>query len=87
MSTPLTERTDRLALVHELPRRDELVGVAAELARTTGAAHVVLALDPRRFAAGAVSSPGCPAEVLAALKPVSAASPASICTQVVGSHS
>ncbi|MEM7249436.1 MAG: ATP-binding protein, partial [Acidobacteriota bacterium] len=52
------------AVKHGFPRRDDLIGVAEELAASVGASHAVIALDPERFAAGAVGSPGLPQELV-----------------------
>ena len=53
--------------VHVFPRREDLIGVAADLARSVDAAHAVLSLDPARFVAGTVGTPGLPRAVVDAV--------------------
>src|SRR5687768_16548427 len=55
------------ASVHVFPLRESLLGVAADLARSAEASHAVLTLDPRRFAAGSVGSPGLSRRIVEAL--------------------
>ncbi len=63
----MTELTRSSAPAHVFPRREDLIGVAADLARSVDAAHAVIALDPARFVAGTVGTPGLPRAVVDAV--------------------
>jgi two-component system NtrC family sensor kinase len=70
MSTS-TSSTQRAARSAPQPYREDLAGVAGELAKSAGALHAALLLDPARFQPAAVGSPHLGAETLRALEAAS----------------